>query len=208
LPARFSVVSSSPNQEPTSLADVLEGATGRVAEAPVVARYSVEASKVRPNGGGLGNGTVAVPASAGTPMAIETAPAPTVLPQLKKPPGGKTEHIDKEPPAVSGALQPEAPAIEGVFAVLTFEEDVKVSSRDFQFYELSVEVSDSSGGFQVLRHRFQGDVEVHCVPEKETGKESDPEHVKMTKTFLPPSLLKQDAGESGVPDWTEQDMLA
>jgi hypothetical protein len=59
--------------------------------------------------------------------------------------------------------QPEMLTIRADFAISTFDKDLKISPRDFQFYDLSAEVSGlPKGEFHVLRHTFQDDLCVTC----------------------------------------------
>jgi hypothetical protein len=60
--------------------------------------------------------------------------------------------------------EPKPLIIKGEFAIFTFDKDLNISWRDFQFYELSAEISGlPNGAFQVLRCAFTDDLCVKCI---------------------------------------------
>src|SRR4029434_2441398 len=98
--------------------------------------------------------------TAGGPFVATPVLIPPLL-QLQKPP-------------------PQPLKIKGSFAVFSCDRNLKILPRDFQFYELSAEISGlPNGAFQVLRCAFEDDLRVKClqvdlsVPEGDLGAGTD-----------------------------------
>jgi hypothetical protein len=81
------------------------------------------------------------------------------------------------------------------FAIFTYDSNLEISRRDFQFYELSAEIAGLPGGaFKVLRCVFENDLQIECpkkkVPEGDSGAGTDrTKHLCSTQVKFPKGPL-------------------